>query len=125
MNSGAVFFGLVAFALVIGIPVLAIVAITRVGTLKRKMDDETPQLISRIYRLEERIGLLEKALASATVLPENRPVPAAAPVKHDVVAEAPQPVSAPPPPPSFTPAHIPATPTVRVTSPALSVPQSS
>jgi uncharacterized membrane protein len=125
MNSGAVFFGLVAFALVIGIPVLAIVAITRVGTLKRKIDDETPQLISRIYRLEERIGLLEKALASATVLPENRPVPPAAPVKPDVVAEAPHLVSAPPPPPSFTPAPIPATPTVRVTSPALSVPQSS
>jgi uncharacterized membrane protein len=125
MNSDVVFFGIVAFALVIGVPVLAILAITRVGALKRKVDDETPQLISRIYRLEERIGLLEKAVASSTVLPETRPVVAAAPVKHDVVAEAPHPVSAPTPPPSFTAAPTPVAPTARVSLPALSAPPSS
>jgi uncharacterized membrane protein len=125
MNSDVVFFGIVAFALVIGVPVLAILAITRVGALKRKVDDETPQLISRIYRLEERIGLLEKAVASSTALPETRPVVAAAPVKHDVVAEAPHPVSAPTPPPSFTAAPTPVAPTARVSLPALSAPPSS
>jgi uncharacterized membrane protein len=124
MNSGAVFFGLIAFALVIGVPVLALVAITRVGTLKHKMDDETPQLISRIYRLEERIGLLEKSLTSASALRESRAAQPGTPVQHDAVAEAPHPVSAPPPP-SFTAAPIPVAPPVRASAPALSAPQSS
>ncbi len=68
-------FGLLAFAIVIGVPILAIVAMARVGSLKRKLDGEAPQLIARIYGLEKRVAQLEQALSSATLLPETQPAP--------------------------------------------------
>ena len=68
-------FGLLAFAIVVGVPALAIAAIARVGTLKRKMDDEAPRLIARIYGLEKRVAQLEQALSSATLPPETQQAP--------------------------------------------------
>ncbi len=63
--------GVLAFAILIGIPALAIIAIVRVGTLKNKMDNETPALIARMYRLEQRLERIEKALAAAALSPEK------------------------------------------------------
>jgi uncharacterized membrane protein len=128
MDSGAaMFFGLLAFAFVIGIPVLAIVAIARVGTLKRKLDDETPQLISRIYRLEERIGLLEKAVASATEIPADQQVPPAVPVgpPATAVVEVSRPTSIPSEPLSVPGPAMAAIPIVPTSRPTLSVPRSA
>jgi uncharacterized membrane protein len=124
MDSSAIFFGLLAFALVIGVPALAIMAITKVGALKRKVDDETPQLISRIYRLEERIGLLERTLASAAVIPGNEQVPPVASATPAVV-EVWLPVERPAEPKSIPAARVVAAPTVPVSLPAVSVPHSS
>jgi uncharacterized membrane protein len=124
MDSGAaMFFGLLAFAFVIGIPVLAIVAIARVGTLKRKLDDETPQLISRIYRLEERIASLEKVLASATVSPANQQVPPVVQVTPPATAvvEVSRPTSIPSEPLSVPGPAMAAIPIVPTSRPTLSV----
>lgn len=121
------FFGLLAFAFVIGIPVLAIVAIARVGTLKRKLDDETPQLISRVYRLEERIASLERAVASATVIPANQQVPPAVPATPPATAvvEVSRPTSSPSEPVSVLAPAVVATPVVATSRPTLSVPRSA
>jgi uncharacterized membrane protein len=137
MNSGAAFFGFLAFAIVIGVPVLAIVAMARVGTLKRRLDEEAPQLIARIYGLEKRLERIEKTLASGAAVPENtQPAPSEQP-KPVEAARTPAPVSQPPvsipdTPPSAawptvfsspaTPAPVPST---RASFPVLSTPQSS
>jgi uncharacterized membrane protein len=71
MESGGMLLGVLAFAILIGIPALAIIAIVRVGTLKNKMDNQTPALIARIYRLEQRLERIEKALAAAALSPEK------------------------------------------------------
>jgi len=98
--------GLLAFAIVIGVPLLAIGAMVRVGTLKRKMDDEAPRLIARIYGLEKRVAQLEQALSSATLLPETHPAPQAPAATTPIVARAvpsPDPI-APMPRPAARPA---------------------
>ncbi|MGC1965478.1 MAG: hypothetical protein WA673_03400, partial [Candidatus Acidiferrales bacterium] len=64
MESGAAFFILVGAFLLIGIPVLAIAAFVRAGDLRRQVQAETPQLISRIYALERQVAQIEKALAT-------------------------------------------------------------
>jgi uncharacterized membrane protein len=129
MESGGMLLGLLAFAIVIGIPALAIIAIVRVGTLKSKMDSETPQLISRIYRLEERLGQMEQALASGTILPESQHSSPSTVVKSPEVEQAPHPVPRPVPLPA-----APAVPFIkpsvtvaaaRASLPALPVPQAS
>jgi uncharacterized membrane protein len=129
MESGGMLLGLLAFAIVIGIPALAIIAIVRVGTLKSKMDSETPQLISRIYRLEERLGQMEQALASETTLPESQHASPPTVVKSPEVEQAPHPVPRPVPLPA-----APAVPVIkpsvtvaaaRASLPALPVPQAS
>ena len=128
--------GLLAFTILIGIPALAIVAIVRVGTLKNKMDAETPQLIARIYGLEKRLERIEKALASGAPVPENLQAPESEHAKTvEVVrtpAVAPPPIPIPDAPPSkaqpsvffssVTPAPVPS---ARASYPGLSMPQSS
>jgi uncharacterized membrane protein len=123
MNSGAMFFGLLAFALVLGVPVLAIVAIARVGTLKRKMDGETPQLISRIYRLEERLGLLERAITSTNKLPEDQsPAQSVAPPPVVATLEPLRPAASPAAPAGPPPAPVSAPPRLPTSSPVIAVP---
>jgi len=114
--------GVLAFAIVIGIPALAIVAFVKVGTLKSKMDAETPQLIARIYGLEKRLERIEKALATGAEVQANQ-APAAAPVIIPTVAEEPPPTSFPlSPTASVTAATLPS---ARGSFPGLSAPQAS
>ena len=114
--------GVLAFAIVIGIPALAIVAFVKVGTLKSKMDAETPQLIARIYGLEKRLERIEKALATGAGVQANQ-APAAAPVIIPTVAEEPPPTSFPlSPTASVTAATLPS---ARGSFPGLSAPQAS
>jgi uncharacterized membrane protein len=123
MDSGSMLLGLLAFVIVIGFPALAIIAIVKVGTLKNKMDSETPQLISRIYRLEERLERIEKALSSAPVPAEAQQAPKVTPVETIVSAEQVRPVPSPVAPAASLAA--PSVPSASVNRPPLSVPQSS
>ena len=128
MNSGAVIFGLLAFAIVIGVPLLAIGAMVRVGTLKRKVDEEAPRLIARIYGLEKRVAQLEQALSSATLLPETHQIPQAPAVTPQPAAAqvaVPDPIPPVPQSAEFVPAPIPAKPPVRLPPPAPAVPHFS
>ena len=128
MNSGAVIFGLLAFAIVIGVPLLAIGAMVRVGTLKRKVDEEAPRLIARIYGLEKRVAQLEQALSSATLLPETHQIPQASAVTPQPAAAqvaVPDPIPPVPQSAEFVPAPIPAKPPVRLPPPAPAVPHFS
>ena len=123
MNSGAVIFGLLAFAIVIGVPLLAIGAMVRVGTLKRKVDEEAPRLIARIYGLEKRVAQLEQALSSATLLPETHQIPQAPAVTPQ--AAVPDPIPPVPQSAEFVTAPIPAKPPVRLPPPAPAIPHFS
>ena len=128
MNSGAVIFGLLAFAIVIGVPLLAIGAMVRVGTLKRKVDEEAPRLIARIYGLEKRVAQLEQALSSATLLPETHQIPQAPAVTPQPAAAqvaVPDPIPPVPQSAEFVPAPIPAKPPVRLPPPAPAIPHFS
>jgi uncharacterized membrane protein len=64
MESGAAFFILIGAFLLIGVPALAIAAFVRAGDLRKRVEAETPQLISRIYALERQLAQIEKALAA-------------------------------------------------------------
>ncbi|MFZ3380850.1 MAG: DUF2339 domain-containing protein [Candidatus Acidiferrales bacterium] len=82
MESGAAFFILLGVFFLIGVPVLAIGAFVRAGELKKQVQTETPQLISRIYALERQLAQIEKALAAlsiSTVAPHDAPAPAVTP----------------------------------------------
>src|SRR6202046_631700 len=136
MESGGMLLGVLAFTILIGTPALAIVAIVRVGTLKNKMDAETPQLLARIYGLEKRLERIEKALASGAAVPENLPAsPAERQKPADMVrtsAPAEPPVSIPDVPlaaaqPSVfsSPVTGAPVPSARASFPGLSMPQSS
>jgi uncharacterized membrane protein len=61
-----------------GVPILAIVAMARVGALTRKIDGETPRLIARIFSLEKRVAQLEQSLRAATEVTEAVQAPATA-----------------------------------------------
>ncbi len=67
MESGAALFILIAALLVIGVPILSIVAYARVGAVKREAEAEAAQLIRRIYALEQRLSQIEKGLSALTV----------------------------------------------------------
>src|ERR1700722_9469421 len=128
MNSGAVIFGLLAFAIVIGVPLLAIGAMVRVGTLKRKVDEEAPRLIARIYGLEKRVAQLEQALSSATLLPETHQIPQAPAVTPQPAAAqvaVPDPIPPVPQSAEFVTAPTRAKPPVRLPHPAPAIPHFS
>ncbi len=108
MGSDAAFLILLGAFFLIGIPALAIAALVRVGTLKRKSDTETPQLIGRIYALEQKLAQIEKSLATLiaspslpAVLPSVVATPEPASPPH---VETPQVVSPPPHGPAPPPA---------------------
>ena len=129
-------FAVLAVAFVIGVPLLAIAAIVRVGSLSRKMDGEAPQLISRIFGLEKRVAQLEQALRAATLAPEAQqtpPPPAVSPLLPaplpvaPIAAKSAQPDSAPliQQPAEFVPPTVAATRKPQLPPPALSVPPSA
>lgn len=131
MPSSAILPALFAVVIVLGFPVLAIIAVVRVGALTRKTNAETPQLIARIFSLERRVTQLEQSLRAAASVHEPAPapphevappIPAAPPVLpvapsspapdsipqlHQPAPVVPPPVAAVPkphlPPPSFSP----------------------
>ncbi len=131
MPPSAILPALFAVAVVLGFPILAIIAVVRVGALTRKTNAETPQLIARIFSLERRVAQLEQSLRAAasvhepaSALPRDvtPPIPAAPPVvpvaastlapdsvpqPHQRAPVVPPPVAAVPkphlPPPSFSP----------------------
>ena len=134
MESGAALFILIAALLVIGVPVLAIVAYVRVGAVKRGVEAEAAQLIRRIYALEQRLTQIEKGLsalpAPAAAIPQREtgespaavahpPMPAAPPASAPSQPERPSVAPAPPASPAHPPAPVPQH------APALSSPISS
>jgi uncharacterized membrane protein len=86
MGSDAAFLILLGAFLLIGIPALAIAALVSVGTLKKKADAETPQLINRIYVLEQRLAQMEKSLAALIASPALPAVVSDAPAKPEATA---------------------------------------
>jgi uncharacterized membrane protein len=103
MESAGMLLGVLAFAILIGIPALAIIAIVRVGTLKKQMEAQTPELIRRIYGLERRLEWIEKALAAAAPVPDKQQGEQTADLKPAALprtsAPAPHAVEAPDAPP--------------------------
>jgi uncharacterized membrane protein len=76
---------LLGILLVIGTPVLALLAYTRVQRLSERIDGLRPQdLISRVYALEQRLDRLEKLLHARTAALE----PASEPIKPPVAPTA-------------------------------------
>ncbi|MGA7621970.1 MAG: DUF2339 domain-containing protein [Candidatus Acidiferrales bacterium] len=131
MGSDAAFLILLGAFLLICVPVLAIAAYLRVGTLKSKTEAETPQLIGRIYALEQRLAQIEKSLAalmSSPSLPavlsraEADPPPATPP---PVQKEAPRTVSVPVPSPGWSAQRLVASPEHAPTPPRLALSASS
>ena len=55
---------LIAFLVIIGVPVLSIVAYVRVNAVKRSVESDAALLIRRIYALEQQMAQIEKGLAS-------------------------------------------------------------
>ncbi len=55
---------LIAFLVLIGVPVLSIVAYVRVSAVKRSVEADAALLIRRIYALEQQMAQIEKGLAS-------------------------------------------------------------
>ena len=55
---------LIAFLVLIGVPVLSIVAYVRVSAVKRSVESDAALLIRRIYALEQQMAQIEKGLAS-------------------------------------------------------------
>ena len=94
MQSAAALFGMLALLLVIGVPVLAIVAYVRVGAVKSAAQAEAALLIRRIYALEQRLAQIEKGLSALSAAASAPPVrePAEPPAS---VAHAPIPASPP------------------------------
>lgn len=116
--------GLVFLAalLVVGTPILAILAFTRAQRVSESIAGLRPQdLISRIYRLEERLDRLEALIRERTALPAS---PTESTPASDVTALPPSrephaPASPPAPAAYATP---PASPTPLQTAPARSIP---
>jgi uncharacterized membrane protein len=138
MQSAAALFGMLALLLVIGVPVLAIMAFVRVGAVKRGAEAEAAQLIRRIYALEQRLTQIEKALAAPPApsagIPSRGPSETPATVAHppDPATPLSVPVPSQPERPSLVsaPATSPASPVrttapIREHAPALSSPISS
>ena len=123
MGSEAAPFILIAFLVLIGVPVLSIVAYVRVSAVKRSVEADAALLIRRIYALEQQMAQIEKGLAAlatpgaatpqreasqppaSAVHPPPAPPPAAAPsqTERPPLASA---HAAPPPWPTHQPTPI-------------------
>ena len=55
---------LIAFLVLIGVPVLSIVAYVACNAVKRSVESDAALLIRRIYALEQQMAQIEKGLAS-------------------------------------------------------------
>lgn len=96
MEPGAAFFILVGAFLLLGVPALAIAAFVRAGDLRKRVEAETPQLISRIYALERQLAQIEKviaALGGSTVAGTAAPAAPAASPAGAITDEIPAPAS--------------------------------
>jgi uncharacterized membrane protein len=126
MPSTAIFPIILAVAFVFGFPILAILAMVRVGALTRKIDGETPQLIARVFSLERRVAQLEQSLRVATEIRETAPppppaeAPSVVPVAHPVDPFT-APISAKVPPPNAVPQFR--QPVASIPSPVVTVPK--
>ncbi|HKV05294.1 MAG TPA: DUF2339 domain-containing protein [Candidatus Acidoferrales bacterium] len=96
MESELELLAILVIGLLLVAPVLAIMALVRVSALK-KVSDEAPRLVSRIYALEQRLDIFERKLRSLSA-EQTQPAPAAP--QREVTAGAP----APPPAPIVAPA---------------------
>src|SRR6201998_600382 len=76
MDSSLYLIGLIVVLIVVGGPILAFLAFTRVRHLEQT-SVQTPQLISRIYSLEQRLARIESTLATASVADTESKVTAA------------------------------------------------
>jgi len=114
MDSAASLLGMLLVLVLIGIPIIAIVALVRVSSLRREVA-QIPRLIQRIYDLERRLESLDRKLATPPALGESRATglaaaasrpsePATPPPAREKAIERPtlplQPQPAPPPVPA-------------------------
>lgn len=74
MDSGLTLLVIVLVFVVIGVPVMAIVALVRVSTLRNSVG-QIPQLISRIYDLEHRLQTLERRIEALRAPSEKATAP--------------------------------------------------
>lgn len=132
MDSTASLLVMLLLLVLIGIPIIAIVALVRVSSLRRDFT-QIPRLIQRIYDLERRLEALDRKLgmlpapgesraagpAAAAPRPSEPATPPSAPEKT-VARPAPPPQPQPAPPPIPAPAQRPAPP---LTMPASAYPQ--
>ena len=109
MDSSLYLIGLIVVLIVVGGPILAILAFTRVRHLEQT-SAQTPQLIGRIYSLEQRLARIESTLATPSVADAESKVAAAQKISPPVSAPEQGPpapvISAAPPsqtPPVVTP----------------------
>lgn len=117
MESGAFLLVILALSLLIGVPALAIAAFVRVRGLKDSFGN-VPQILARLYTVEQRLAQLESALAAlasasrapktAEAIPSVPPAAQAQPISPaSLKPEPPQTISreAAPPVPAATPAR--------------------
>lgn len=64
MDSGLSLLVVLLLLLVIGIPIMAIVALVRVSSLRNSLGSQIPQLVGRIYDLEQRLQTLERRIGA-------------------------------------------------------------
>src|ERR1700746_4007884 len=112
MDSSLYLIGLIVVLIVVGGPILAILAFTRVRHLEQT-SAQIPQLTSRIYSLEQRLARIESTLATASVADAESKV--AAPQKISPPVSAPEqappgPVASVTPPSQTPPVVTPITP---------------
>jgi len=104
MDSGIYLIGFLVILFLVGVPILAILAFTRVRNLEATMG-QSPQLVSRVYALEQRLAqidsklaaLIERTLEPKFVAPPQEATPVAPPATV-TISEPPlmQPVATPP-----------------------------
>src|SRR5216684_8734041 len=100
------FFGVLAAIILIGTPILAILAFLRVQHLAEQLQKFPAQnLIARIYALEQRLLALEKTIAPHGVSVARQPTPEASPAAPSAPAA---PASLPPALPTAAPPPAPA-----------------
>src|ERR1700719_1074705 len=112
MDSSLYLIGLIVVLIVVGGPILAFLAFTRVRHLEQT-SAQTPQLISRIYSLEQRLARIESTLATASVADTESKVTAAQKISPPASAPEqapPGPVISATPPSQMPPVVAPMTP---------------
>src|SRR6202008_2194583 len=112
MDSSLYLIGLIVVLIVVGGPILAILAFPRVRHLEQT-SAQIPQLTSRIYSLEQRLARIESTLATLSVADTESKVTAAQKISPPVSAPEQGPpglVTSVTPPPQMPPVVAPMTP---------------